>query len=206
MYLIWNVVRVVWNVNRLYLLLLALISWIGHKVLNKELELHSTVAVDLDALEDLVDFVLLECLTERRKNVLDFDGQDVAIALLVEDLHTFEEVLLGTGGWEFGNGGEDWEELVECYLLAVEVFLGWLLTFVESALPLLVGGCPAEGSDGRADLTPVDLALAFVIEEFPVVLPFFDLIAVELVCHRECRATRIGLNYTSTTSHKSVRW
>jgi len=167
------------------LLLLALISWVSHEVLDEGFVLHSTVAVDLDALEDLVDLVLLEGLTEGGEDVLDFDGKDVAVALLVEDLHTFEEVLLGTGRWELGDGGENWEKLVKADLLVVEVFLGWLLTTVESALPLLVGWGPAEGSDGRADLVPVDLALAFVIEEFPVVLPLFDLVVVELVCHLE---------------------
>lgn len=170
---------------RRYLLLLALISWVSHEVLDEGFVLHSTVAVDLDALEDLVDLVLLEGLTEGGKDVLDLDGKDVAVALLVEDLHTFEEVLLGTGRWELGNGGEHWEKLVKADLLVVEVFLGWLLTTVEGALPLLVGWGPAEGSDGRADLVPVDLALAFVIEEFPVVLPLFDLVVVELVCHLE---------------------
>ena len=55
--------------------------------------------------------------------------------------------------------------------------------FVEDFLPLFVGWGPAEGSDGGSDLAPVDFALAFVIEEFPVVLPLFDLIAAELVCH-----------------------
>lgn len=48
---------------------------------------------------------------------------------------------------------------------------------------MLVGWGPAKASDGATDLVPVDLALALVIEEFPVVLPLFDLIAAELVCH-----------------------
>jgi len=166
-----------------YLLLLALVSRVGHEVLDKGLVLHSAVAVDLDALEDLVDLVLLERLTERSKNVLDLDGEHVTVALLVEDLHTLEEVLLGTGGRQLGHGGEHWEKLVKGDLLAVELFLGWLLTAVEGALPLLVGWCPAERSDGGADLVPVDLALALVIEELPVVLPLLDLVVAELVCH-----------------------
>ena len=65
---------------------------------------------------------------------------------------------------------------------------GWFLTTVKGALPLFVGWGPAEGSDGRSDLVPVDFALAFVIEEFPVVFPLFDLIATELVCHLTCCA------------------
>ena len=64
------------------------------------------------------------------------------------------------------------------------VFFGGTAHFlVEDGLPLFVGWGPAEGSDGGSDLAPVDFALAFVIEEFPVVFPLFDLIAAELVCH-----------------------
>merc|ERR1719219_477636 len=166
------------------LLLLALISWVSHEVLDEGLVLHSTVAVDLDTLEDLIDLLLLEALTEGGEDVLDLDGEHVTVALLVEDLHTLEEVLLGTGGWELANGSQNWEELIKGDLLSIEISFGWLLlASVEGSLPLLVGWGPAEGSDGATDLVPVDLALALVIEEFPVVLPLLDLVAAELVCH-----------------------
>jgi len=92
-------------------------------VLDELFVFHGTVAVNFDTLEDFVDFVLLEGLTEGSKDVLDFDGKDVSVTFFVEDFHTFEEVLFGTGGWELTDGSEDWEELVKADLFAIEVSL-----------------------------------------------------------------------------------
>jgi hypothetical protein len=177
--------------NKLNLLFLAFIRWVSHEVLDEALVFHGAVAVDFDTFEDLVNFVLLEGFSEGGKDVLDFDGQNVSVAFFVEDFHTFEEILFGTGGWELRDNGEDWEKLVESDLLAFQISFGWfavLVTWsgtVKGALPLFVGWGPAEGSDGTTDLAPVDFAFTFVIEEFPVIFPLFDLIAAELVCHLE---------------------
>ena len=82
---------------------------------------HGTVAVDFDTFEDFVNFILLEGLTEGSEDVLDFDGKDVSVTFLVEDFHTFKEVLFGTSGWEFTDVSEDWEEFIETDLFVGKI-------------------------------------------------------------------------------------
>jgi len=165
---------------------LLFVSGVLHDVVDEVLVLHHALGVDLDVLEDLVDLLLVEGLAEGAEDVLDLDSEDVAVGVLVEDLHTFDEVLSGAGAGERADLGEDGEELVEGDLLVVEVLgrgkelaelvLAAAVLDVDGLLPLLVGGSPAEGSDGGADLVPVDLALALGVEELPVVLPLLDLV------------------------------
>merc|ERR1719220_3393770 len=104
--------------------LVELISGVLHDVADEVLVLHHAVGVGLDVPEDLVDLGLGEGLSEGGEDVLDLDGEDEAVGLLVEDFHTLGEVFLGAGGGEGGEGGEDGEELVEGDLLGVEVVGG----------------------------------------------------------------------------------
>jgi len=165
---------------------LVLLSGVLHDVVDELLVLHHTLGVALDVLKDLVDLLLVEGLSEGTEDVLDLNAEDVAVGVLVEDLQTLNKVLSGAGGGELADLGEDGEKLVEADLLVVEVLsrgkelaelvLAAAVLDVDGLLPLLVGGSPAEGSDGGADLVPVDLALALGVEELPVVLPLLDLV------------------------------
>merc|ERR1712088_451028 len=160
---------------------------------NKSLILHHTVSIRLNTPENFINLVLCKALTQRRKHMLNLNSQHKAVPILVKNFHTLSKVLLSTSRRQLRDLSQNWQKLVEGDLLGVEVLarrqalaqgvFHAAVGHVDDLLPLLVGGGPAEGADGSADLVPVDLALAFGVEQLPVVFPLFELVLAEAVRH-----------------------
>jgi len=146
-----------------------------HELLDEVLVVDLTVGV-FSTLEDDLDFIDSELLAESGKNMSDLSAHNSAVAFLVENSKTLDEVLESTVLLLLGAEFDVVDELVEVAGLGVHFLLLWA---AESFHDIGVGGLEAEASDEIADLVVVELALAGSIVELETVLDIFNLILGE---------------------------
>merc|ERR1719245_2255099 len=85
---------------------------VGHDGLDEFVVVDVSVGVFL-ALEQNVDFFLRQFLTEGGKHVTKFGRVDVAVAVLVENLETLEEVLVAARVRGLRNGPQNRQKVVQ---------------------------------------------------------------------------------------------
>ena len=159
---------------------------LSHQTLDEFLIVDLTVSI-LSTLEDDLDFLNGELLTQSGQNVTDLSAHNGTVALLVEDTETLNEILEGTLLLSLGNNLDEAQELVEVAGLGVHLLLLWV---TQNTGDILVGGLEAKAADKVTNLFYISLissiissylvkekfALASSVVKVETVLDIFNLI------------------------------
>ena len=121
---------------------------LSHQTLDEFLIVDLTVSI-LSTLEDDLDFLNGELLTQSGQNVTDLSAHNGTVALLVEDTETLNEILEGTLLLSLGNNLDEAQELVEVAGLGVHLLLLWV---TQNTGDILVGGLEAKAADKVTNL------------------------------------------------------
>ena len=111
---------------------------LGHHHLDEFFVVDLTITIDIGFTNHFVDFLVGELLSEIGHDVTEFSSADVAVAVLVEDLEGFLDLLLGIGILHLaGHHGQELGEINGSVAVSIDL--------VDHVLEFGLGGVLSEG-------------------------------------------------------------